>query len=398
MMAAGRAAERGKRVLLLEKMGRVGIKLALTGQGRCNLTNAGDLLTFIENYRHNGKFLYNAFSRFFNRELIGFFETRGVPVVEERGRRIFPASSRAQDVLRVLRDYAISYGVKILIHSPVWEILLEKGFIAGVRTEKNSFKAPRIILATGGASYPQTGSSGDGYTLAAGLGHTIQPIRPALIPLEIDDPAIHTLQGLTLKNVKVSFFWGERKIGTEFGEMLFTHFGVSGPIILTLSGAVVDALPAGKIEMSLDLKPALSMEQTERRLIREFQEQPRTHLRHILSNLMPKSLVPIILLKTGIPPETKGGEVRASARKELCNLLKDWRLPIRGARPLNEAIITAGGISVKEIHPATMESKIVKGLHFCGEVLDIDGKTGGYNLQAAFSTGWVAGESAGNEI
>ena len=397
MMAAGRAAEGGRRVLLLEKMGRVGIKLAITGQGRCNLTNSGDLPTFIENYHHNGKFLYNAFSRFFNQELISFFETRRVPMVEERGRRIFPASNRAQDVVRALRDYAGSHRVKTLIHSPVREILQERGCAGGVRTDKDFFKAPRIILATGGASYSQTGSSGDGYTLAAGLGHTIQPIRAALIPLEIDDPPLLTLQGLTLKNVQVSFFSGNRRIGTEFGEMLFTHFGVSGPIILTLSGAVVDALPAGKIEMSLDLKPALSAEQVDRRLIREFLEQPRKQLRHILSNLMPKSLIPVILQKAGIPPEARGGEVRANERKELRKVLKDWRLPIKGARPLDEAIVTAGGVSVAEIHPATLESKIVKGLYFCGEVIDIDGKTGGYNLQAAFSTGWVAGEAAANE-
>jgi predicted Rossmann fold flavoprotein len=396
-MAAGRAAERGKRVLLLEKMGRVGIKLAITGQGRCNLTNAGDLATFIENYRHNGKFLYNVFSRFFNRELISFFEARGVPVAEERGRRIFPASNRAQDAVRALRDYALSHGVKTLIHSPVREIVREKGCAAGVRTEKDFFKAPRIILATGGASYPQTGSSGDGYPLAAGLGHTVQPIRAALIPLEIDDPALHGLQGLTLKNVKASFFCGNRGIGSEFGEMIFTHFGVSGPIILTLSGAVVDALPAGKIELSLDLKPALSPEQVDRRLIREFQGQPRRQLRQILSSLLPRNLIPRILQKTGISPEAKGGEVRADERKELRRALKEWRLPVKGARPLNEAIVTAGGVSVGEVHPATLESKIVPGLHFCGEILDIDGKTGGYNLQAAFSTGWAAGEAAGSE-
>jgi len=397
-MAAGRAAERGKRVLLLEKMGRVGIKLALTGQGRCNLTNAGDLATFIENYRHNGKFLYNAFSRFFNRELLSFFEARGVPMMEERGRRIFPASNRAQDVVRALRDHIATHGVKTLVHASAREIVLEKKCAAGVRTEKDLFKAPRIILATGGASYPQTGSDGNGYVLAAKLGHTVQAIRPALIPLVIDDPVLHSLQGLTLKNVNAAFFCGDRKIGSEFGEMLFTHFGISGPIILTLSGAVVDALPEGKVELSLDLKPALSPEQMERRLIREFQEQPRKQLRHILSNVLPKSLIPVITQRAGISPETKGGEVRANERKELRKVLKDWRLPIKGARPLSEAIITAGGVSVGEIQPATMESKIVKGLHFCGEVIDIDGKTGGFNLQAAFSTGWAAGEAAGSKV
>jgi len=393
LMAAGRAAEEGSRVLLLEKMGRVGIKLAITGQGRCNLTNSGDLPTFIENFHHNGKFLYNAFSRFFNQDLISFFQSRGVPVLEERGRRIFPASNRAQDIVRVLRDYAHSHGVKILIHSPAREILQSKGEIEGVRTEKEIFKAPGVILATGGASYSQTGSSGDGYAIASKLGHHLEPIRPALVPIEIDDPSLRSLQGLTLKNVRAAFFSGDRKIGEEFGEMLFTHFGVSGPIILTLSGNVVEALPKGKVDLRIDLKPALSPEQVENRLIREFQEQPRQQIQSLLGRLLPKSLVPLILKRTEVSPEKKGGEILIAERRKIQKVLKDWRLPVRGARPLEEAIVTAGGIAVKEIHPATLESKIVKGLHFCGEVIDVDGKTGGYNLQAAFSTGWVAGEA-----
>jgi hypothetical protein len=394
LMAAGRAAERGNRVLLLEKMGRVGIKLAITGQGRCNLTNGGDLPAFIENYHHNGKFLHNAFSRFFNRDLISFFQTRGVPVVEERGRRVFPASNRAQDVVRALRDYAQNQGVKVLIHSPAREILQEQGEVFGVRTDKEIFKAAAVVLAAGGASYPQTGSSGDGYALAEKLGHRLEPVRPALVPIEIDDPEIRSLQGLALKNVRIAFFSGGKKIGEDFGEMLFTHFGVSGPIILTLSGKVVDALPSGKVFLSLDLKPALSPEQVEKRLIREFQEQPRQQIQSLMGWLLPRNLVPVILRRTGVPPEVKGGEIRIAQRREIGSVLKNWRLPVSGVRPLAEAIVTAGGVAVREIHPATMESKIVKGLHFCGEVIDVDGKTGGYNLQAAFSTGWVAGEAA----
>jgi hypothetical protein len=394
LMAAGRAAELGGRVLLLEKMGRTGIKLAITGQGRCNLTNGGELPTFIENFRHNGKFLYHAFSRFGNQELISFFQTRGVPVVEERGRRMFPASNRAQDIVRTLREYASANGAKTLIHSPAREILQRKGVVEGVQTAKDYFKTANVILTTGGASYSQTGSSGDGYAMAAKLGHTIQPILPALVPIEIDDPSIRDLQGLTLKNVSASFVSGDRKIGEEFGEMLFTHFGVSGPIILTLSGDVVEALPAGKIELLLDLKPALSPEQVENRLIREFQEQPRKQLPTILFRLLPKSLIPFILQKSGVSPEKKGGEIRTGERKELQKVLKGWRLPVKGARPLEEAIVTAGGVSVKEIYPATLESKIVRGLYFGGEIIDVDGKTGGFNLQAAFSTGWVAAEGA----
>jgi hypothetical protein len=284
--------------------------------------------------------------------------------------------------------------VKILIHSPAREVLQSKGEIEGVRTEKEIFKAPGVILATGGASYSQTGSSGDGYAIASKLGHHLEPIRPALVPIEIDDPSIRSLQGLTLKNVRAAFFSGDRKIGEEFGEMLFTHFGVSGPIILTLSGKVVEALPKGKVDLRLDLKPALSPEQVENRLIREFQEQPRQQIQSLLCRLLPKSLVPLILKRTEVSPEAKGSEIRVAERRKIQKVLKDWRLPVRGARPLEEAIVTAGGIEVREIHPATLESKIVKGLHFCGEVIDVDGKTGGYNLQAAFSTGWVAGEAA----
>jgi predicted Rossmann fold flavoprotein len=394
LMAAGRAAEAGSRVLLLEKMGRVGIKLAITGQGRCNLTNAGDLPSFIENFHHNGKFLYNAFSRFFNREVVSFFESRGVPTVEERGRRIFPASSRAEDVVRALREYAGAHGVRVQIHSPAREILANQGEAAGVRTDGEIFNARAVILAAGGASYSRTGSNGDGYALAQKLGHRLVPIRPALVPIEIGDPAVHSLQGLALKNVRAAFFAAGRKIGEEFGEMLFTHFGVSGPIILTLSGEVVEALPRGKVDLCVDLKPALSPEQVEKRLIREFQEQPRQQLQSIMGRLLPRSLVLPILKEAEVSPEAKGGEVRVAERREIRRVLKEWRLPVKGARPLEEAIVTAGGVAVGEIHPATLESKIVKGLHFCGEVIDVDGKTGGYNLQAAFSTGWLAGEAA----
>ncbi|MBP1719342.1 MAG: putative flavoprotein, partial [Deltaproteobacteria bacterium] len=296
------------------------------------------------------------------------------------------------------RDYVRSEGVRVLIHSPVLEILQNRGAVAGVRTEKEIFKAPAVILATGGASYSQTGSSGDGYAMASKLGHRLEPIRPALVPLEIEDPSIHSLQGLTLKNVRAAFFSGNRKIGEEFGEMIFTHFGVSGPIILALSGTVVEAFLTGKVDLRVDLKPALSPEQVENRLIREFQGQPRQQIQSLMGRLLPKSLVPLILKRIGISPEAKGGGIRVAERREIQRVLKEWRLPVRGARPLEEAIVTAGGIAVKEIHPATLESKIVKGLHFCGEVIDVDGKTGGYNLQAAFSTGWVAGEAAARRL
>lgn len=394
LMAAGRAAELGARVLLLEKMGRVGMKLALTGKGRCNLTNGGDLQTFIDSFRHNGKFLHNVFSRFFNDDLISFFKRRGLPTVEERGRRIFPASNRAQDVVRILRDYNSSHGVQMLFHAPVQEILQEAGRAGGVRTEASIFRASRVILATGGASYPETGSSGDGYRLARSVGHTIHPIQPSLVPLETKETFVRNLQGLGLKNVRVTLITSKGKMGEEFGEMLFTHFGISGPIILSLSGVAVEELARGRVEISIDFKPALSREQVEKRLVREFEMGGRKKISNILMNLLPKSMVPIFLQRVGIRLDQKGGEIRVEDRKRLVELLKDWRFTIRGPRPIEEAIITSGGINVKEINPSTLESRIVRDLYFCGEIIDIDGKTGGYNLQAAFSTGWVAGEAA----
>jgi predicted Rossmann fold flavoprotein len=398
LMAAGRAAESGARVLLLEKMGRVGIKLALTGKGRCNLTNGGDLPSFIESYRHNGKFLHNVFSRFFNNDLTSFFQARGVPTVEERGRRVFPRSNRAQDVVRALREYALSQGVKINIHAPVLQILAKEGKARGVRTEVGVFDSNRIIMATGGASYPETGSSGDGYKIAKDLGHTVEPLHPSLVPLVTGETFVRDLQGLSLKNVRATLFSQGRKSEEEFGEMLFTHFGVSGPIILTLSGAAVEEMAKGRVELALDLKPALSLEQVETRLLREFQEQPRKQIANIFANLLPRRLGPVFLKRAGIPGEMKGGEVRSAERKRLVHFLKDWRLTLLRPRPVEEAIVTAGGVSVKEIHPLTMESRIVRGLYFCGEVIDVDGKTGGYNLQAAFSTGWVAGETAAKSL
>jgi hypothetical protein len=394
LMAAGRAAELGAKVLLLEKMGRVGIKLALTGKGRCNLTNGGDLPTFIESYRHNGKFLYNVFSRFFNDDLISFFKKRSLATVEERGRRIFPASNRAADVVRVLREYSSSCGVQTRLQTPVNEILQEKGRVVGVKTGSEILEASRVILATGGASYPRTGSTGDGYRMSERMGHSIQPIRPALVPLEAEEGYVKDLQGLSLKHVRAILYSSGVKAEEEFGEMLFTHFGVSGPIILTLSGLAVEEMIGGKVELSIDFKPALSPEQVEKRLLREFEAGARKKIPNIMANLLPQRMIPVFLQKAGVGPENKGAEIRAEGRKRIVGMLKDWRVPLKRARPLEEAIITAGGVSVKEIHPSTLESKIVRGLYFCGEVIDIDGKTGGYNLQAAFSTGWAAGEGA----
>lgn len=396
-MAGGRAGELGKRVLLLEKNGRVGIKLGLTGKGRCNLTNGGDLQTFIAHYRHNGKFLYNAFAKFFNDDLISFFQNRGLPLVEERGRRIFPASNRAQEVVRVLREYVLLSQGRIQVHSPVREILISQGRLKGVLCGGEEISASKVILATGGASYPQTGSTGDGFRMAEKLGHTVQPLRPALVPLEITEPYVRELQGLSLKNVKVSLLSSSRKMEEEFGEMLFTHFGVSGPIILSLSGRAVDELPKGKVELGIDFKPALTLEKVEARLIREIQMHHKKEMANILALLLPKRLVPIFLQRSNLSPRLKAHALGSLERRRMAVLLKDWRMTVKKPRPLAEAIVTAGGVEVKEINPNTMESKIIPGLYFCGEVIDVDGKTGGYNLQAAFSTGWVAGDAVGKD-
>jgi predicted flavoprotein YhiN len=393
LMAAGRAAELGARVLLLEKMGRVGIKLALTGKGRCNLTNGGDLPSFIESYRHNGKFLHNVFSRFFNHDLLSFFQKRGLPTVEERGRRVFPASNRAQDVVRVLKEYGSSHGVRTLVHAPAKEILGS----SGLPGEDRFPIIDRPGRPSHGRSRAPDGSTGDGYRMARALGHTLQPLRPSLVPLETEERYVRDLQGLSLKNVRATLLASGQKVEEEFGEMLFTHFGVSGPIILTLSGRAVDELGRGKVEFSIDFKPALSPEQVDRRLLREFEAGGKKKILNILPNLLPQRMVPVFLRRAELPPDRKGGEIRAEARKKMVHLLKDWRLTLRKARPMEEAIVTAGGVTVKEIHPATLESRIVRGLYFCGEVIDIDGKTGGYNLQAAFSTGWAAGEAAAKE-
>ncbi len=394
-MAAGRAAELGARVLLLEKMGRAGIKLGLTGKGRCNLTNAGDLPSFIERYRHNGKFLYNAFSRFFHDDLTLFFNARGLPTVEERGRRIFPRSNRAQDVVRVLQAYALGNGVCLKLRIRVREILAPEQRVRGVLTDRGPFEADRVVLATGGASYPETGSSGDGYEMAKRLGHTICPIRPSLVPLKVKESWIRDLQGLSLKNVRVKILKDGETTGEEFGEMLFTHFGVSGPIILSLSGLAVERVEGGSLELTIDFKPALTREQVEKRLIGEIQKEGRKFIRTILTHFLPQRIIPVFLHRAGISADLRGAEMPIQQRRGLVDLLKNFRLTLQGARPLAEAIVTAGGVSVKEINPYTMESKIVRGLFFCGEVIDVDGMSGGYNLQAAFSTGRVAGEAAG---
>jgi len=394
IIAAGRAAELGADVALLEKMPQLGIKISITGKGRCNLTSSEDMDKFLEAFGPTGKFLINAFAKFFSQDLIDFFESIGVNTMLERGKRIFPLSGSAKDVVKAMTMYLNKQGVEILTDITVKKIVIQDNKAVGVDTTKGTFYGDAVILATGGASYPQTGSTGDGYDMAKKLGHTIIPIRAALVPLEVKEGYIQDLQGLSLNHVNTSVYLNGKKIAEAFGEMLFTHFGLSGPIILTLSKTVVDSLAKGRVEISIDLKPALLREKLDARFLREIKEHSNKNFDNVLKNLLPQSMIPVFIKLVGIPHDKKVHQITQKERMDLIALLKDMRFTITRARPLAEAIVTAGGVSTKEIDPKTMESKIVKGLYICGEVMDVDAKTGGYNLQAAFSTGWVAGTMA----
>jgi len=394
IMAAGRAAEFGADVALLEKMPQLGIKISITGKGRCNLTSSEDMDKFLEAFGPTGKFLINAFAKFFSQDLIDFFESIGVNTMLERGKRIFPLSGSAKDVVKAMTMYLNKQGVEILTDITVKKIVIQDNKAVGVDTTKGTFYGDAVILATGGASYPQTGSTGDGYDMAKKLGHTIIPIRAALVPLEVKEGYIQDLQGLSLNHVNTSVYLNGKKIAEAFGEMLFTHFGLSGPIILTLSKTVVDSLAKGRVEISIDLKPALLREKLDARFLREIKEHSNKNFDNILKNLLPQSMIPVFIKLVGIPHDKKVHQITQKERMDLIALLKDMRFTITKSRPIEEAIVMAGGVSTKEIDPKTMESKIVKGLYICGEVIDVDAKTGGYNLQAAFSTGWVAGTMA----
>jgi len=403
LMAAGQATELGADTLLLEKMRRPGCKLRITGKGRCNLTNVVPLEEFLERFGSNGVFLRQAFHQFFSSDLVAFFEELGVQTVTERGGRVFPASEHAQDVVDALVHWVRKQGVALQTRSPVERLLVEGDRVAGVEVARNpvslkkpgSYHAKAVIVATGGASYPATGSTGDGYRLAESVGHTIVPVRPALVPLETASGIAERLQGLSLRNAAVRLRVDGQQQADAFGEMLFTHFGVSGPMILYLSKPAVDALRAGhKVELSIDLKPALDHKTLDARLLRDLDAQGKKHFQNLLKALLPSKLIPVCIDLTGIPAHKPAHQVTAEERTRLRKWLKDFRLEVTGHRPFEEAIVTAGGVALDEVDPRTMESRLVKGLYFAGEVLDIDANTGGFNLQAAFSTGWVSGRAA----
>jgi predicted Rossmann fold flavoprotein len=394
MMAAGRAAEMGCRIILLERMPRLGSKLSITGKGRCNITNMEEMDSFLEHYGKSGNFLRNCFARFFNRDLIHFFQNRGVETVIERGKRVFPESSDADEIIHCMDAFLRDNGVKVRTGFKVDAILSAKGHITGIRGEGEEIPCNIAIVATGGISYPLTGSTGDGYRFAQDLGHRVRKPEPGLVPIEIRDDFVTKMQGLGLKNVELSAFADGKIFARLFGEMIFTHFGISGPIVLTMSHEIVKRLRTSKVVVSVNFKPALSKDTVEKRLLREFDTHGKMRCRNVLKQLLPVAAIDVFIERSGILPHKRASEVTRDERQRLVQLLTDFRMIVKGPRPIDEAIVTEGGIALDEIDPYTMQSRIVKGLFFCGEVIDIAGDTGGYNLQAAFSTGYIAGESA----
>jgi predicted Rossmann fold flavoprotein len=398
LLAAGRAAELGGRVLVLEKMEREGRKLLITGKGRCNITNSADVPEFLKHVYPKARFLRNAFSRYYNEDIIRLLERYGVDITLERGGRYFPTGNKASEVLRALLDWNRDLKVEIRCHQRVEKIIVEDETVRGVQANGQNILASHVVLATGGKSYPATGSNGEGYELAKQAGHTVETPRPALVPLETAGNTAQKLQGLSLKNVRVAVWVNDKKAEEAFGEMIFTHYGVSGPIILTLSRFVVAELHRkNKVELSIDLKPALDEQKLDKRLLRDLDEYGKKKIGNIFRFWLPSGMIPVFMELLELDPEKAGHQVSSKERKKIRYLLKNFRLSVSGHRSFKEAIITAGGIPTTEISAKTMESKLVKGLYFAGEIIDLDAETGGYNLQIAYSTGWLAGEACMQE-
>ena len=404
MMAAITAKENKNDVLIIEKNNQLGKKLLITGKGRCNITSSLEMEDFIKNTPGNGMFLYSAYQQYTNKDIIHFLKQQGLEVKEERGNRIFPVTDKSVDVLKCFTKKIKELDIEIKYNTRVVEILTEmidgKNTVIGVRTEKETIKANKVILATGGKSYPLTGSTGDGYQLVEKLGHSITSIKPSLVPLEAYEKAeCKELQGLSLRNVEIKLIDIEKnkQIYEDFGEMIFTHFGVSGPTILSSSAHLVrykniDSLfHEKKIILKIDLKPALDEKKLNERILRDFAEVKNKQFKNSLDKLLPQKLIPVIITKSKINPNKKVNEITKKEREQLIKEIKEFEITIKGFRPIEEAIITSGGINIKEINPKTMESKKVKGLYLAGEIIDVDSYTGGFNLQIAYSTGYVAG-------
>ena len=394
VFAALTAAEHGKRCIILEHNKQLGRKLRITGKGRCNLTNNCDRDTLMANIPANGKFLYSAFSRCTPQDVMAYFEKLGVPLKTERGNRVFPVSDRAEDIVQALQKAVRLAGIPV-VHGDAAELLLENGRCTGVRTaDGREYRAGTTLLATGGMSYPGTGSTGDGYRIAAALGHTIVEPRGSLVPLVSNDDCCRHMQGLSLKNVELTVYNGKNKpVFREFGEMLFTHFGVSGPLVLSASAHLRD-WGKEQYRLSIDLKPALDQQKLEARILRDISESPNRDVEKLLCGLVPHSMAPVMTRRLGFPPTLKANSLTKEQRRGLIEMLKHFAISVTGVRPVAEAIVTAGGVKVSEVKPNTMESKLVEGLYFAGEILDVDAYTGGFNLQIAWATGHLAGVSA----
>ena len=405
MMAPIPAAEYGNNVTIIEKNSDFGKKLLITGKGRCNITSSLYMSEFIKNTPGNGQFLYSAFQNYTNTDIIDFLKNQGLEVKEERGNRIFPVTDKSIDVLNCFKSKINELKIKKLFNTRVQKILVQNGEVLGVRTEKEIIQTDKIILATGGKSYPLTGSTGDGYLIAKNIGHKVTEIRPSLVPLVIyEKNECKEMQGLSLRNVGIKIIDESKNklIYEDFGEMIFTHFGISGPTILSGSAHLVrykeidNLMKEQKIKLQMDLKPALTEEQLDERILRDFKEFKNKQFKHALDKLLPQKMIPIVIEKTKINEEKRVNEITKEERRNLVKVLKKFELTIKDFRPVEEAIITSGGINIKEINPKTMESKLVKGLYFAGEIIDVDSYTGGFNLQIAYSTGYTAGMHVGD--
>lgn len=390
LFASVQFAWQGLEVLVVEHMHILGKKLLITGKGRCNVTNNSDVQNVMANIPRNSRFLYSALSRFSPEDTMAFFESLGVPLKTERGNRVFPISDKSSDVVNALVNTAKDAGVKFVTDS-VKELVIDNGSVIGVKGVRDSYFAPKVVVATGGKSYPKTGSTGDGYKLAKQAGHTVTEITPSLCPVVTEEKEPAQMMGLSLRNCTLSLYekGKDKPVYSELGEMLFTHFGLSGPLVLSAS-AHMEGIVKGKYEISLDLKPALSGEMLDKRILRDFGDFPNRDFSNSLGRLLPSKMVDVIVKLSGIPAYKKVNQITKEEREKLVDLLKDLRFSVKSLRPIDEAIITRGGVDVKEISPKTMESKLINGLYFIGEVLDVDGYTGGYNLQIAFATAFAA--------